>query len=77
MIWPSRSIAARPALEGSALVRRDAEQLRESVLGNRHALLEQDVEDEFAAGQRMLVARLLALEERIVARTSVARAAGW
>ena len=48
-------------------MRRDREQLREPVLGYRHALLEQDLKNILAAGKRMFVARLLALKVRIVA----------
>ena len=56
---------AQAALERLGLMRRDGKQLRHQVHRHRNALLQQDIENMFAAGQRMLVTRSLALEMRI------------
>ncbi len=56
---------AKTALERLGFVRCDGQQLRHRVHRDRNALFEQNVENMLAAGQRMLVTRLFALEKRI------------
>ncbi len=53
------------ALEGFGFMRRDGKQLRHLVHRDRHALLQQDVENMLAARQWMFVTRSFALDEGI------------